>query len=133
MQWYLTVIFDLVTKSRKFLWKWIFLNKTIRCLLRWHTSNRYLGKSENFELNCWLWTHWKNGTDFINTDLATSLSKQQKFVKNTKPDIFKKKQSFRCHLWNKCVISVLNIRISSYQIHIQKKIMDFVLNVWVST
>ena len=33
----------------------------------------------------------------------------------------------------KCVISVLNIRILNYQIHIKKKILDFVLNVRVST
>ena len=32
----------------------------------------------------------------------------------------------------KCAFSLLNIRILNYQIHIQKKILDFVLNVRVS-
>ena len=32
----------------------------------------------------------------------------------------------------KCVIFLLNIRILNYQIHIQKNILDFVLNVGVS-
>ena len=31
----------------------------------------------------------------------------------------------------KCAFSLLNIRILNYQIHIQKKILDFVLNVRV--
>ena len=39
--------------------------KFIRCLLSWHTSNLYLGESENFEPHCLLWSHSKNGTDFI--------------------------------------------------------------------
>ena len=34
-------------------------------------------------------------------------------------------------LWKECVIFVLNIRILIYQIHIQKKILDFVLYVKV--
>ena len=59
-----------------------------------HTSNRYLGKSENFGTPLIPLIALKNRTDFIDTDCATSPrrltavneSKQQ----NIKPDILKR-------------------------------------------